>query len=101
MVFVNDAAEYAVASDGPVDWHGDWSVVVVGCAWVSGLVGSMSVVMLCVGGQDFGYVSLVVDQDAGGAHEPLGVTARSRGPRLRFDDRDVLAVEHGVEGWSH
>jgi hypothetical protein len=90
MVFVNDAAEYAVASDGPVDWHGDWSVVVVGCALVSGLVGSMSVVMPCVGGQDFGCVSLVVNQDAvgaldaGGAHEPVGLEYRVLGLTCGF-----------------
>ena len=54
-------------------------------------------------GQDAGGVAFVVDQDAigalaaDGAHEPLGITVRSRGPRRRCGDRDVLAAEHGVE----
>lgn len=103
MIFVDETAEYLVASDGPVDWYGDWPVVVVGCALVSGLVGPMSVVMPRVFGQGPGCVVLVVDQDAvgalatDGAHEPFGVTVRPRGPRWRFDDRDVLAVKYCIE----
>jgi hypothetical protein len=73
-----------MASDGPGDWGGGL-VVVVGGALVSGLVGAMTVVMLGVFRQDPGGVAVVVDQDAVGAlgadraHEPLGITVRSRG----------------------
>jgi hypothetical protein len=35
-----------MAPDGPADCYGDWAVVVVGCALVSGLVRAMIVVML-------------------------------------------------------
>jgi hypothetical protein len=56
VIFVDETAEYLVASDGPVDWYGDWPVVVVVCALVSGLVRSMSVVMPCVFGQGPGCV---------------------------------------------
>lgn len=92
-----------MATDGPVDCYGDWAVVVVGCALVSGLVRAMTVVMLGILDQDPGGVVSVVDQDAVGAlgtdgtHEPLGKTVRSRDPWRRLDDRDVLAAEHGVE----
>lgn len=44
MVFVDHAAEYSVASDGPGDWDGSWPVVVVGGALVSGLVRAMATV---------------------------------------------------------
>jgi hypothetical protein len=30
VIFIDHTAEYAVASDRAVDWHGDWPVVVVG-----------------------------------------------------------------------
>jgi hypothetical protein len=83
--------------------HGGWVVLVVGCALVSGLVRSMSVVMPRVLGQDPGCVALVVDQDAvgalgtDGADEPLGITVRMWSAWRCLDDRDVLAAEHGVE----
>jgi hypothetical protein len=92
-----------MAPDGPVDWYGGWAVVIVGGALVSGLVRAMTVVMLGILDQDPSGVVSVVDQDAicalgtDGAHEPLGKIVRSRGPRRRLDDRDVLAAEHGVE----
>ena len=79
MILVDEAADYLVAPDGPIDWYGDWPVVVTGCTLVSGLVGPMSVVMPYVFRQDPGCVVLVVDQDAvsalgtDGAHEPFGV----------------------------
>ena len=103
MVFVDDTAEYSVASDGPVDWYGDWPLVVVGSVLASGLVGPMIVVVPRVLGQGLGCVVVVVDQDsigalgADGAHEPFGITIRSWSPRWRLDDRDVLAGEHPVE----
>jgi hypothetical protein len=83
VVFVDHAAEYAVASDRAIDGHGDCPVVVVGCVLVSGLVWPMSVVVLRVFGQHPGGVVLAVDQDvvgafgANGADEPLGVTVRA------------------------
>ena len=92
-----------MATDGPVDCYGDWAVVVVGWALVSGLVRAMIVVMLGILDQDPGGVVSVVDQDAVGAlgtdgtHEPLGKTVASRGAWRRLDDRGVLAAEHGVE----
>ena len=85
MVFVDHAAEYSVASDRSGDWDGGWLVVVGGGELVSGLVGSMTVVVLRVLRQDLGGVMVVIDQDvvgalgADGADEPLGVTVRSGG----------------------
>jgi hypothetical protein len=85
VVFVDHAAEYSVASDRSGDWDGGWLVVVGGGELVSGLVGSMTVVVLRVLRQDLGGVMVVIDQDvvgalgADGADEPLGVTVRSGG----------------------
>lgn len=104
MVFVDDTAEYSVASDGPVDWYGDGPPVVVGSVLASGLVGSMIVVVPRVLRQDPGCVVVVVDQDsigvlsADGAHESFGITIGSWGSRRRLDDGDVFAGEHPVEG---
>jgi hypothetical protein len=103
VVFVDDTAEYSVASDGPVDRYGDWPLVVVGGVLVYRLVGPMIVVVPRVLGQGPGCVVVVVDQDsigalsADGAHEPFGITVRSWCSRRRLDDCDVLAGEHPVE----
>jgi hypothetical protein len=66
-----------VALDGSGDGDGNWPVVVVGGALISGLVRAMVVVMARVLRQDPGGVAWVVDQDSVGAlgaesaHEPL------------------------------
>ena len=92
-----------MASDQAVDWHGGWPVVVVGGALVESLVWPMRVVVPRLLGQDPGGVVFVADQDAvgalaaDGAHEPLGITVRPGSSRRCLGDRDVLAVEYGVE----
>ena len=103
VVFVDDTAEYSVASDTPVDRYGDGPPVVVGSVLASGLVGPMIVVVPRILRQNLGCVAVVVDQDsigalsADGAHEPFGITIGSWGFRRCLDDRDVLAGEHPVE----
>jgi hypothetical protein len=41
VVFVDHAAEYAVASDQAVNWQGGWPVLVVGCMVVESLMLSL------------------------------------------------------------
>ena len=83
MVFVDDTAEYSVASDQAVDWYGGGPMVVVGGVLVDLLMGPVSVVVPGVLGQDPGGVVVVVDHDSVGAlgadsaYEPFGITVRS------------------------